>query len=496
MCVPLSTCSVFWVGMFGVPGIRRRLLFQFNKTLVNNLPPHFTKWTECQEKMFAISDAKKNILIHSFTGSGKTVGYLMPTIQSLIDKGGGTGLVIVPTRELARQVGTVVEGLVRGLDVVSEVICAGSAVSAEPQKGRMIIATPGTLINNFSRIDARRISSITIDEVDRLLDFGFIGQLDLIFKSLAVATPRLIVVSATFSRETELILSRILGSDYVRVESSAKAPPGLTNEVVRYDPLKFLPTLGQVLESSANRGQQGLVIFPTTRSLMFFYSRFKTSNFSKGIAAALHGRMLDSKRRGISTLFSTPPNESESRILFSTDVAARGLDLPRLSYVCQVGFSGVEDPISQYVHRSGRTARGENSVGRNILLLGTGIDAESKWAQQVGDLDTSMKQLGGEPGVFSLLFNHEATAYHRHLSTKCLESLLSWYIERRSMLGLNINRSSQGPAAVAMDRKAALVKALTDMVRSAGVGEPRISSKLAKSLRIDDIPGISVSDFR
>jgi superfamily II DNA/RNA helicase len=473
--------------------LTRRVLF--SPSLLKNVP--FSQWTECQEKLFQV-DSRKNVLLNSFTGSGKTLAYLLPAIQNILDSR-SAAVVVVPTRELARQVGTVATSLVQGLEdnVKLNVLCAGAELAVPVStSGSLIVATPGAMIRNIGRMNPESIKCIIIDEIDRLLDFGFIGQLENILRSLAIKNPRLIVASATFPRETELICKRILGNDFVRIESTASMPPGLSSEILYYKPREFLPCLSQTVLGGVNRGEQSLVVFPTTRSLMFFYSRFKTGIDLAGLLGkkmhvhALHGRMLDCKRKIISEKFSLFNHEMIPQILFSTDVAARGLDFPNLSLVCQVGFSGVDDPVAQFIHRSGRTARGGQS-GRNVLLLGHGIDSGSKWVNQtppgIPRADIELNE--------SSFFSHEPSPYQKHLSTKCLESLLSWFLERKSMLGLT---GGQSPTkeGLALERKGNLVKAITDMVRSGGVPEPRISSKLAKKLGILDIPGLHVSDRR
>lgn len=475
----------------------RRLIAhaRFSPQLLQNLPPRFKQWTECQELTFAIP-REKNVMIQSFTGSGKTVAYLLPAIQDLMDSG-GTAVVAVPTRELARQIDSVSSSLVSGSEVQSKHICAGTALSNQGSENgpHMIVGTPGALINNINLINPQHVKTIIIDEVDRLLDFGFISQLEIVLNVLGRNKPRIVVVSATFSKEIELICRRLLGPGFVKVESSCTAPPALSHEILTYEPLDFLPTLGQLLLGSGNAvDKQSLVIFPTTRALMFFYSRFKTGLDAGELLSrpmnALHGRMVDAKRRTVSEKILRENNG----ILFSTDIVARGLDFPNLGLVCQVGFSGVDDPVAQFVHRSGRTARAGNE-GKNIVLVGKGIDDKSKWLSDAMKLarieETGAVKIESDDSFFK----HEPTAYHKLLSTKCLESLLSWFVERRAMLGLK-GEVCPVPQGSELERKARLVKALTDMVRSAGVPEPMISSKLAKKLRIDDIPGIHLSSFR
>jgi superfamily II DNA/RNA helicase len=203
----------------------------------------------------------------------------------------------------------------------------------------------------------------------------------------------------------------------------------------------------------------------------------------------LHGRMVNEKRMHVSRIFRDI--NDGPKFLFSTDVAARGLDFPSLSTVFQIGFSGVDDPVSQFVHRAGRTARAGRD-GNNILLLCEGLDSDSKLAKQVNEL-VHLKRLI-LPQKLTRVEQFDSTSYQRHLSTKCLESLLSWFIERRSGLGIHV-KDLKGPGAQ-LEVKNRIVKAVTDMIRSTGLHQPRISEKTAKKLRIDDLPGLLISKHR
>ena len=467
---------------------------RFHAGLMKNLPKKIAAWTECQAKYFDAAmrgGHGKDAVLHSYTGSGKTLAYLLPSVDRLVrqSEAGGAVVVIVPTRELATQVGKVCSDLTAGLDVQSTVLCGGLRVDLESMGPRVIVGTPGAILNNMASIAGSPIQTIIVDEVDRLLDFGFIGQLEQILRLLSSACrPSLVVASATFPPDVDAIVKRLVASDVITVREASgetSGPPGLKHELVQYEPINFQGHLEQLLSAPS---QQSLVLFPTTRSLMFFYSMFKSRQQAGLHVHALHGRMLHAKRENIAEKFRSHISSDEPQILFSTDVAARGLDFPNLGSVFQIGFSGVDDPVSQFIHRSGRTARG-GANGRNVLLVGNGLDAHSKWLaeirQRVGIITPDRLPYAGE-------LHEESTPYQRHLSTKCLESLLSWFLERRSLLGLRVDEELSGPART-MEAKAQLVRAVTDMVRSTGVPQPRISSNLAKKLRIDEIPGLLMS---
>jgi ATP-dependent RNA helicase RhlE len=469
--------------------VRRPLLApirdaRFSPSILSRLPSSITKWTECQEKMFeAIFSSPKSILLESFTGSGKTLAYLLPLLNNpVLDP----ILVIVPTRELAAQVGHVASSFT---DSCIELY--GGVRIEKKIEARVVVATPGSLINNLHFLPSA-ISSIIVDEVDRLFDLGFIGQVEHVFRRIGSSQkPRLVFVSATVPSDVALICKRVLGNDYIYIKTGCSSAPRLTHYIFTYEPIAFQANFEQIITTKMMSEKRSLVVFPTTRSLMYFYSILKdrVRDLSLPISVhALHGRMLHEKRKQVTSMFARDEmDEGSQKILFSTDVAARGLDFPSLGTVCQVGLSGVDDPVSQFIHRAGRTARAGNP-GTNILMLGEGLDRNSKYVEEIRreqpDLvEKRIENLGRVTGF-------ESTPYQRHLSTKCLESLLSWYIERRSVLG--IKSDSGGP----LDKKAQIIKGVTDMVRSTGLAQPRLSEKLARQLGIDQLPGLLVSKHR
>ena len=487
---------------------------RFSPRLLANLPASVVRWTECQASVFdallpVSRAAPPDLLLQSFTGSGKTMAYLLPLIQNLLTdttlyqnaSGRASVVVVVPTRELAMQVGNVCETLTAGTEVESTVICGGTRMSTA--SAPILIGTPGAILNNLAHISSSSIDTVVVDEVDRLFDFGFIGQLERILRHASAGgsrRPALILASATIPPEVELICKRLLRKGFASVTvggASHTSPPALTQSVLIYEPLHFQSTLERIISSSVTSGElgRGLIIFPTTRSLMFFYSVLKTRIAALDIPVevhALHGRMGHDKRIDVSSQYLK--SGSSCSILLATDVAARGLDFPDLSLVCQVGLSGVEDPLSQFVHRSGRTARAGHA-GRNILLLGKGLDEDSESVKKIrasiymDDIWLANDNVGRVEGF-------EPTPYQRHLSTKCLESLLSWYIERRSALGIRADADVHSAAGRALNVKGHIVKAVTDLVRSTGVPQPRVSSKLAEKLGIDQLPGLLISKRR
>jgi superfamily II DNA/RNA helicase len=451
---------------------------RFSRHLLANLPPHVTQWTNCQETLFRElgnrppSHSPPDIILQSFTGSGKTFAYLLPLIDKHILKDDQYAspkiLVIVPTRELAYQIGEVACNLVSGFSSFSSVMC-GSHIPSDWSKSSILISTPGALLRaTESHHSLPTIQTVVMDEFDRLFDFGFISQIEQILSRINPLA-NLVLVSATIPTDVRLLAERLVRPGALVVVDPSASPPQLTHSLVEYEPINFFATLRNVLAVEGKK----LVIFPTTKSLLFFYAAMKIE--LKNVSA-LHGRMGHEKRKYIVANYRQGTNSC----LFTTDVAARGLDFPDIQTVVHIGFSGVENPIEQYIHRSGRTGRGSESSGESVLMVGTDLDSKSTAMKnlmtKIGHM-TKRSFSPSDPATAVISTTDPTYKYLRHLSTKCVESLLLWHLERRKRFGSSVD-------------KTVVAKSVIDMVRSAGLPQPYVSSKVAKKLGLDTIPGL------
>lgn len=464
--------------------------YKFDSHLVANIPREIVQWTKCQEEIFSNFFSSKNfpdILLQSNTGSGKTLAYLLPAIhKQLEDEEKGKLLIIVPTRELAIQIGQVVDLLIKNLDRSGSVLC-GNQIPNNWDTSDIIVATPGALLRGLSTTSLpSRIATIVMDEFDRLFDFGFIPQIEEILSSSKNCSANIILVSATVPREVQMIANRLLrpGAWKLINTNSPILPKNISHKLMIYSPKYFYQNFWKLINDK--KQSKGMVIFPTTKSLLFFYAVTNGRATSGGTTSdqkflALHGRMGHEKRMSIASKY----RQHSNCILFTTDLFARGLDVPDTEFVVNIGMSGVDDAVEQYIHRSGRTGRNSSTIGESILMVGDQLDSSSPNMRKIKDivgnftttLDDSNMEQDGLPGRLCPIDPiHPSYKYIRHLSTKCLESLLLWHMERR---------------ANGMDRTV-LAKSVIDMVRSAGVPQPYVSSTVAKKLRLDTVPGLLV----
>ncbi|MFI4927301.1 MAG: DEAD/DEAH box helicase, partial [Burkholderiales bacterium] len=292
------------------------------------------------------------------TGSGKTAAFVLPLLQR-IPPGRREGfrrvrvLVLVPTRELAAQVGDVFLRLDASSQRPLKVAVLHGGVSVNPQMLRLrgsadvVVATPGRLLDlldrNALRLDA--VETLVLDEADRLLDLGFAAERERVLAALPARRQNLLF-SATFPPDVQALAGLLL-HDAVRVEaaSQVEAVPEIEQRTIAVDAPRRTELLRHLLQQGDWR-----------RVLVFVATRYATEHVagklaSRGVQAApLHGELSQSQR----TRVLQDLREGNLDVLVTTDLAARGIDVPGLGVVVNYDLPRSAD---DYVHRIGRTAR-------------------------------------------------------------------------------------------------------------------------------------------
>jgi ATP-dependent RNA helicase RhlE len=319
----------------------------------------FTVPTPIQEKAIPIAIEGTDVVGVAQTGTGKTLAFGIPMIQRLA-QGKGRGLVLVPTRELANQIDEDLAKFVRAFKLRTAVVIGGESMSRQIAQLRenphVIIATPGRL-NDFieqRKVRLADISILVLDEADRMLDMGFLPQIERIIK-LIPKKRQTMLFSATMHPSVMRIASSHMHLP-VRTEiaPSGTAPDLVTQELffVQKGLKGFL--LGQLLTEYTG---SVLLFVRTKRSA----ARVARTLRSMGHAAAeLHADRTQGQRTEAMRGFKT----GKFRILVATDIAARGIDVTDIELV--VNFD-LPDDIGNYVHRIGRTGRA-GKPGRAITF--------------------------------------------------------------------------------------------------------------------------------
>jgi ATP-dependent RNA helicase DeaD len=302
----------------------------------------------------------KDVVGESATGSGKTLAFGIGAIETSIPKKGLQTLILVPTRELAEQVMKSINEI--NIDRKLKLITIYGGVSINPQMdalrySEIAIATPGRLKDHIQRgtIDLSRIKLLILDEADRMLDMGFIEDIEDIVKKCPKQRQTLLF-SATFPPQVKQLSKKYL-TNPVQVKVQNQVDPKLLKQVYydvrRGEKLSLLIHL--IREESADK----IMIFCNTRINSDLVTQNLEANKIK--ASVLHGGLTQALRTKIIENFK----EGKSKVLVCTDVAGRGIHVDDVTHIYNYD---IPKDHNDYVHRIGRTARA-GSEGLVINLL-------------------------------------------------------------------------------------------------------------------------------
>ncbi len=356
----------------------------------------YTKPTSVQEQAIPAAIAGRDLMVSSQTGSGKTAAFMLPALHKFASAEpsveGKTAnqerqaarargdrpkfqpaqpkmLVLTPTRELALQVTTATDKYGSGLRNVKAISILGGMpypkqmqlLSRNPE---ILVATPGRLIDHMEsgKIDFSKLEILVLDEADRMLDMGFIDDIEKIVDATP-ATRQTMLFSATLDGVVGNMAKRITKEPMViQIAGSASKHENIQQRVHFVDDLSHKNRMLDHLLRDETM-DQAVVFTATKRDADTIADRLNIAGFA---AAALHGdmhqgarnRTLDALRRG------------QVRVLVATDVAARGIDVPAITHVFNYDLPKFPE---DYVHRIGRTGR----AGRNGLAISLVNHAES-----------------------------------------------------------------------------------------------------------------------
>lgn len=367
----------------------------------------FSKMTPVQASVIPLFRENKDVVVEAVTGSGKTLAFLVPVLERVLRiedalKPGQTHSVIIsPTRELAQQIFQVLNLLLKYCPedksyhnkkrrkIRSQLIVGGDKSSHSDLQvflsriPNILIGTPGRLLELLSspQVKISQVDNMVLDEADRLLELGF----DVSVKTIIGMLPqqkRAGLFSATMSESINEIAQiglrnpfKIMvkvGSDVAVSDRRIPLSLGISYAVTK--PMEKLPLLIDMLQKETFK--KAIVYFSTCHGVDYFYHLlsffFRESQgcgiedivTSKGIHS-LHGKLISAARKKALEKFSLSSTKS---VLLTTDVAARGLDIPDVDLVIQY------DPPSDhniFLHRSGRAARA-GKIGQSVVFLNEG----------------------------------------------------------------------------------------------------------------------------
>ncbi|KAM3065387.1 hypothetical protein ACMFMG_011490 [Clarireedia jacksonii] len=356
--------------------------------------------TEVQTATINTALQGTDIIAQARTGTGKTIGFLLPTIQNILARNPELAnrkrysiarpsdiraIIISPTRELAEQIAVEAVKLTRNTDLIVQVAVGGSSKREMLRKMQregchILVATPGRLndllTDQYSRVSAPKLTTLVLDEADRLLDDGFSRDIEAIVQLLPPREQvdrQTLLFSATVPREVMHLVRSTLKPDYQFVQT-VKPGDVATHQKI---PQKILvtrgmenqmPALAEIAMRAVKQQNEGgapfkaIVYFNSTAQVSLAYEIFRSLDSLSSVDKSLiHGKLTQEKRTRTADRF----RRARSAILFSSDVTARGMDFPNVTHVIQVGLPQAKD---QYIHRVGRTGRGGKD-GEGWIIL-------------------------------------------------------------------------------------------------------------------------------
>lgn len=295
------------------------------------------------------------------TGTGKTAAFLIPLINKVVANNRSKVLVMVPTRELAIQVAVELKEFGRGMRVYSTLCIGGESIYRQIQdlsrNPSFVIGTPGRLVDlhQRGRINFADFDTIVLDEVDRMLDMGFINDVKMITSQLAEERQSLFF-SATMSNKVQDVMRGFLKDPITVVIKSINTSERVNQDVVKLDGRAKIEVLHDLL---IQEGFEKVLVFGRTKHGVESLSR---QLIDRGFAAAsIHGnKSLGQRKRALSQF-----KNSQIQVLLATDVVARGVDIDNVTHVINYDLP---ETYEDYIHRIGRTGRADKT-GTALTLI-------------------------------------------------------------------------------------------------------------------------------
>lgn len=321
----------------------------------------YTSPTPIQDQAIPLLLEGKDVIGTANTGTGKTAAFLIPLVNAVLTKKTERVLIITPTRELAAQIQAELAVFKHGMNLNS-VLCIGGVninnqIQLLKKNPEFVIGTPGRLkdleqnrVLHFSRYNA-----IVLDEVDTMLDMGFINDIKFIISKLPKKRHSLFF-SATLSPEIKYVMDEFLTNPVSVSVKTRQSAENVNQDVVQVNPVNKIDVL------------HDLLIKPEfTKVIIFLRTKRSVDKLSKVLRergfelATIHGNKTQAQRKKSLDMFKN----NKAKILLATDVVARGIDIDDVSHV--INFD-LPQTYEDYIHRIGRTGRA-NKIGQALTFI-------------------------------------------------------------------------------------------------------------------------------
>ena len=322
--------------------------------------------TEIQKKAIPIALKRRDILAAAQSGTGKTAAFLLPILAELLEtkqtKTILRTLILVPTRELASQISKAVEDFSKYMDISSLAMVGG--VSTKDQEKKIakgidiLVATSGRLMEHLKNgtVDLSSVTTVVIDEVDTMLDMGFLEDIEKILPNVGPKR-QIMMFSATMNQNVKKLAKEFLKDPVViEVAQQRSAVKIIDQQIVLVDEANKAAALSYIIGS--NNYSQVLVFVNMKIEADTLVEHLELDGLTAG---CIHGDVRQTARAKVMRKFKS----GEIRVLVATDIAARGIDIELLPIVVNYALP---ETVTDYTHRIGRTGRAGNA-GIALTLL-------------------------------------------------------------------------------------------------------------------------------
>lgn len=337
--------------------------FDLHDLLQSNLASKgYTVPSPIQDQAIPVGLTGRDIIGIANTGTGKTAAFALPVLQRLITDQKSAVLMIAPTRELAQQIEEECKLLAKGSGLFGALIIGGSSMGAQLRNlkynPRVVIGTPGRIKDHMRRgtLRLRQFNMVVLDEVDRMLDMGFINDVTEILGEVSDSR-QAFFFSATMDTRVRGLIDTFTDDAHTVALKASSASENVYQDVVMYrGNMDKLDKLRNLL--SAEEVKKVIVFDETQRSVERLSNELTAHGF---LADSIHGGKTQGKRqRALERL-----KKDEIDILVATDVAARGIDVADITHV--INYT-VPKTYDDYIHRIGRAGRA-GKVGHALTFI-------------------------------------------------------------------------------------------------------------------------------
>lgn len=317
--------------------------------------------TPIQDKVIPEVLKGRDVVGIAQTGTGKTAAFLIPLIQKTLDIPSTKTLIVTPTRELAVQIEDELKSFTKSLNIRSALCIGGASINTQTnllkRNPQFVVGTPGRLkdLSERKTLAFSSFNTIVLDEVDRMLDMGFVREVDRIIAQLPRQRHSLFF-SATLPTTVRTVMDRLLFEPLVFTVKAQVAPEQIDQDVVRINGRQKIEVLHELLIQKAF---EKVLVFGRTKWGMEKLA--KELDYRGFKVAAIHGNKSQSQRQRALDLFKA----NHVQVLIATDIASRGLDIENVTHVINYDLPETYD---DYIHRIGRTGRA-NRTGTALTFI-------------------------------------------------------------------------------------------------------------------------------